>query len=60
MKLINPPKRENPVLPSGKVSVRWVKGRNVYQVYTGRKYLCGASGDSSGEALDMMRKFYIC
>jgi len=58
MKIINQTNREKPTLPKGKISVRWVHSRVLYQAYAGGRYLSGAVGSTEEEALSMVHEFY--
>jgi len=45
-------------LPKGKITVKRVHSRNVFQVYVGGKYLDGCSGDTREEAMDQIKLHY--
>ena len=60
MRILNLQTAPKPALPKGKVTVRWVKSRNAYQVYVGGRYLLAASGDYPEDAIEAMRQGYDC
>lgn len=49
-RILDQPKAIRLPLPKGKLNMRFRQLRGVYQIFTGSKYLDGASGDNPEEA----------
>lgn len=47
-------------LPKGKITCRFVSGRNAYQLYVGGRFLSGASGESIDDAMEWTEISYDC
>ena len=56
--LSNAPKRLKIELPKGSINVRFRQMRGVYQVFAGRNYLTGASGETAEEAIEQLKRLY--
>lgn len=51
------PNQKQP-LPEGKMTMRWVQSRAVWQIYIGGRYVSGCSGSTHGEAVEQLMAFY--
>lgn len=59
MKIISElPKMEKKQI-KGAVSIRFVYGRGVYQLYCGGRYVLGCSGETQEDCLDYFDRHYI-
>lgn len=54
---INNPMKKQP-LPKGKLNARFRQMRGVVQIFTGRRYLNGACGVDSDDAINQLRFLY--
>jgi len=60
MKILNTIQRKRLPLPNDhKLNVRWRQMRACYQVFAGRTYLEGASGETFKEAISNLHRNYI-
>lgn len=56
--LSNAPKRLKVELPKGNLNIRYRQMRGVYQTFSGRDYLLGASGETAEEAIEQLKRLY--
>tara|TARA_R110002012_G_scaffold294868_1_gene491195 strand:+ start:111 stop:323 length:213 start_codon:yes stop_codon:yes gene_type:complete len=60
MKILNSIKHIKKPLPNEhKLNVRYRQMRGCYQVFSGRTYLSGASGETIDEAINQLKSLYI-
>tara|TARA_Y100000114_G_scaffold155323_1_gene179194 strand:- start:1059 stop:1271 length:213 start_codon:yes stop_codon:yes gene_type:complete len=60
MKILNNIKHVKRPLPNEhKLNVRYRQMRGCYQVFSGRTYLSGASGETIDEAINQLKSLYI-
>lgn len=60
MKILNPIKLKKSTLPNDhKLNVRFRQMRGCYQVFAGRTYVSGASGETEEEAIAELHRLYI-
>ena len=50
--------KTKPLLPTGKLTAKWVYSRGKYQVYLGGKFLSGVSGDSEEDCYEELLYLY--
>jgi hypothetical protein len=58
MKILNSIPFKKFKMPVGKLTVKWVSSRNVYQCYIGGRYVAAASGDTREDAILGLHKIY--
>lgn len=58
MKILTTISIDKKTLPSGSLNVRFRQMRCAYQVFAGRTYLTGASGDTAEDAIKELKKYY--
>jgi hypothetical protein len=58
MRILSTISIDKQALPSGSLNVRFRQMRCAYQVFAGRTYITGASGETAEDAIEQLKKYY--